>query len=194
MYTHSHTPSAPQVPIVESGALKELSKLVGQEGFHEIQCHAAGTLRNLAAENQNQVCVVMTSFFLNSRRTWLALLYLYWNRPFFPLQAIVEAGCLIALSEQLRDSANVPETVLSEVSAAMAVLASDGESICYSVALSSPRYSCSNVFMSHSIGKETDNGAVQRQLLQDPHQTDQLLAHRGPVQLCRGHRSPGHQS
>ena len=44
-----------QVPIVESGALKELSKLVGQEGFHEIQCHAAGTLRNLAAENQNQV-------------------------------------------------------------------------------------------------------------------------------------------
>ena len=35
----------------------ELRKLVGQEGFHEIQCHAAGTLRNLAAENQNRVCV-----------------------------------------------------------------------------------------------------------------------------------------
>lgn len=39
----------------------------------------------------------------------------------------MEAGCLIALSEQLKNSANVPEVVLSEVSAAMAVLASDGE-------------------------------------------------------------------
>ena len=46
-----------QVPIVESGALVELRKLVSQEGFHEIQCHAAGTLRNLAAENQNRVCL-----------------------------------------------------------------------------------------------------------------------------------------
>ena len=133
-------------------------------------------------------------FVLNSRRTWLAFLNYTGIVHFFPLQAIVEAGCLIALSEQLRDSANVPETVLSEVSAAMAVLASDGESSCYSMALSSPRYSCSNVFMSHSVGKETNNGAVQRQLLQDPHQTDQLLSHRGTVQLCRGHRSPGHKS
>lgn len=33
----------------------------------------------------------------------------------------------MALSEQLRESANTPEAVLSEVSAAMAVLASDGE-------------------------------------------------------------------
>ena len=40
---------------MESGALHELAKLVGQEGYHEIQCHAAGTLRNLAAENQNMV-------------------------------------------------------------------------------------------------------------------------------------------
>lgn len=33
----------------------------------------------------------------------------------------------MALSEQLKESANTPETVLSEVSAAMAVLASEGE-------------------------------------------------------------------
>lgn len=33
----------------------------------------------------------------------------------------------MALSEQLRESANTPEAVLSEVSAAMAVLASDGK-------------------------------------------------------------------
>ena len=44
----------------------------------------------------------------------------------------------MALSEQLRESANTPEAVLSEVSAAMAVLASDGKlasslslSLCY---------------------------------------------------------------
>ncbi len=37
------------------------------------------------------------------------------------------AGCLVGLADQLRDSRNVPESVLSEVSAALAVLASDGE-------------------------------------------------------------------
>ena len=37
------------------------------------------------------------------------------------------AGCLVGLADQLRDSRSVPELVLSEVSAAMAVLASDGE-------------------------------------------------------------------
>ena len=48
-----------QVPIAESGALKELSRLVGLEGYHEIQCHAAGTLRNLAAENQSRVQIII---------------------------------------------------------------------------------------------------------------------------------------
>ena len=64
-------------------------------------------------------------------------------------QPIVEAGCLVALSEQLKDSANIPEVVLSEVSAALAVLASDGEylsvslSLCLSVSLSRPHPSLS---------------------------------------------------
>ena len=38
----------------------------------------------------------------------------------------MEASCLVALAEQMRDSRNVPEGVLSEVSAALAVLASNG--------------------------------------------------------------------
>ena len=43
----------------------------------------------------------------------------------------------MALAEQLKDSSNVPEIVLSEVSAAMAVLASDGElSLSLSLSLS----------------------------------------------------------
>ena len=75
-----------QVPIVESGALLELRKLVGQEGFHEIQCHAAGTLRNLAAVNQNKVQ----------------------NMCLPKPQAIVETGCLIALPKELGDLTNVP--------------------------------------------------------------------------------------
>ena len=41
--------------IVQSGALLELKRLITQQEFPEIQCHAAGTLRNLAAENQFQV-------------------------------------------------------------------------------------------------------------------------------------------
>lgn len=45
-------------------------------------------------------------------------------------QAIVAAGCLVGLADQLRNSRNVPELVLSEVSAALAVLASDGVCIC----------------------------------------------------------------
>lgn len=81
-----------EVPIVESGVLLELRRLLSLQEHAEIQCHTAGTLRNLAAEEQNL--------------------------------AIVEAGCLVALAEQLRDSRNIPESVLSEVSAALAVLAS----------------------------------------------------------------------
>lgn len=79
--------------IVQSGALLELKRLITQQEFPEIQCHAAGTLRNLAAENQ--------------------------------FQAIVESDCLSALAEQLRDARNASDCVLSEVSAALAVLASD---------------------------------------------------------------------
>jgi len=81
-----------EVAIVENGGLVELKTLVSLQELPEIQCHAAGTLRNLAAEEQNV--------------------------------AIVEAGCLVALAEQLKDSRNVSEAVLSECSAAMAVLAS----------------------------------------------------------------------
>ena len=40
---------------MNSGVLKDLSGLVTQQDHPEIQCHAAGTLRNLAAENQSQV-------------------------------------------------------------------------------------------------------------------------------------------
>ncbi len=38
-----------------SGVVKDLGKLVSQQDHPEIQCHAAGTLRNLAAEEQSQV-------------------------------------------------------------------------------------------------------------------------------------------
>ena len=41
----------------------------------------------------------------------------------------MEAGCLVALAEQLRDSRSIPEPVLSEVSAALAVLASHRKSL-----------------------------------------------------------------
>ena len=46
---------------------------------------------------------------------------------FVPLQAVIEAGCLSTLAEQLRDQRSAPEVVLSETSAAMAVLASHRE-------------------------------------------------------------------
>ena len=55
------------------------------------------------------------------------------STPFAPsslfvlLQAVIEAGCLSTLAEQLQDQRNVPEVVLSETSAAMAVLASHRE-------------------------------------------------------------------
>ena len=35
----------------------ELETLLSHQDFPEIQCHAAGTIRNLAAEEQNVVCV-----------------------------------------------------------------------------------------------------------------------------------------
>ena len=40
---------------MESGALVELRRLLSFKEFPEVQCHSAGTLRNLAAENQNLV-------------------------------------------------------------------------------------------------------------------------------------------
>ncbi len=40
---------------MSSGVLKDLGTLVSQQDHPEIQCHAAGTLRNLAAEEQSQV-------------------------------------------------------------------------------------------------------------------------------------------
>ncbi len=40
---------------MSSGILKDLGTLVSQQDHPEIQCHAAGTLRNLAAEEQSQV-------------------------------------------------------------------------------------------------------------------------------------------
>ena len=44
-----------QEAIVGSGVLDELQRLVSQQDFPEVQCHTAGTLRNLAAEDQTQV-------------------------------------------------------------------------------------------------------------------------------------------
>jgi len=43
------------VKIVESGILGELKRLVTVNESPDIQCHAAGTIRNLAAENQTRV-------------------------------------------------------------------------------------------------------------------------------------------
>ena len=48
--------------IINHGALPELRRLLAMKEYPEIQCHTAGTLRNLAAENQSQVlcvCVFM---------------------------------------------------------------------------------------------------------------------------------------
>ena len=44
-----------QIPIVQSGSLPQLSRLLSLQECPEIQCHAAGTLRNLAAEDQYTV-------------------------------------------------------------------------------------------------------------------------------------------
>ena len=41
-------------------------------------------------------------------------------------QPIMESGCLLALAERLRDSQHVSGDVLSEASAALAVMASHG--------------------------------------------------------------------
>ena len=105
----------------------------------------------------------------------------------------------MALSEQLRESANTPEAVLSEVSAAMAVLASDGRfslplppSLPPSLSLSLTLIQIFSLFMLRA-GEEADHGTLQWPVLQDPHQIDGEPVHRGPIQLCRGHRSPGHQ-
>ena len=89
-----------------------------------MQCHAAGTIRNLAAEDQCVVRKHLYSTFSSSihcRQTPLP----YWYS--LSLQAVIEAGCLVTLAEQLRDQRHVPEVVLSETSAAMAVLASHRE-------------------------------------------------------------------
>ena len=113
------------MPIVESGALLELKNLITQQEFPEIQCHAAGTLRNLAAEEQYQVYCYIHGRFEEDNCVCMLNHKIYKFTCLF-WQAIVENGCLIALAEQLRDSQNVPESVLSEISAAMAVIASDG--------------------------------------------------------------------
>ena len=44
-----------QVAIVESGALTDMKRLLRVRENPDIQCHAAGTLRNLGAENQSKV-------------------------------------------------------------------------------------------------------------------------------------------
>lgn len=41
--------------IIDSGALPELKRLMAMRDHPEIQCHVAGTFRNLAAEDQSQV-------------------------------------------------------------------------------------------------------------------------------------------
>jgi vacuolar protein 8 len=79
--------------IVAGGALPELKRLLLLREQPEIQCHTAGTFRNLAAEDQSQ--------------------------------AIVDEGCIPVLADQLQNYEGVPEAVLSEVSAALAVLAAN---------------------------------------------------------------------
>ncbi len=41
--------------IIESGILGDLKRLVAVKESPNIQCHAAGTIRNLAAENLTRV-------------------------------------------------------------------------------------------------------------------------------------------
>lgn len=45
-----------QEAIVGSGVLDDLQRLVSQQEYPEVQCHTAGTVRNLAAEDQTHVC------------------------------------------------------------------------------------------------------------------------------------------
>ena len=47
--------SPSKVHIVKGDFLPELAKLLVKEKWPEAQCHAAGTLRNLAAEKQTMV-------------------------------------------------------------------------------------------------------------------------------------------
>ncbi|CAI7995373.1 Vacuolar protein 8, partial [Geodia barretti] len=79
--------------IVASEALPELKRLLLMREQSEVQCHTAGTFRNLAAEDQSQ--------------------------------AIVDEGCIPVLADLLQNYQGVPEAVLTEVSAALAVLAAN---------------------------------------------------------------------
>lgn len=45
----------PQDAIVSSGILDDMKRLISQRECPEVQCHTAGTLRNLAAEDRTQV-------------------------------------------------------------------------------------------------------------------------------------------
>jgi hypothetical protein len=66
--------------IVASGALPELKRLLLMREQSEVQCHTAGTFRNLAAEDQSQVRVYvhtrkcsgfMHSTYLDCRVSWV---------------------------------------------------------------------------------------------------------------------------
>ncbi len=83
-----------QVAIVESGALLDLKRLLTVQENPDIQCHAAGTLRNLGAENQTQVSqtspswesialirstALIRSIALNRRTSSYLRVRLYWR-------------------------------------------------------------------------------------------------------------------
>ena len=105
-----------KIHIVDSGALVELSRLLSLQEHSEIQCHAAGTIRNLAAEEQHVVSCNPTP-----RARKISIIIIIFLKP------IIEAGCLKSLAERLKDSKHVPGDVLSEISAAVAVLAANSE-------------------------------------------------------------------
>ena len=99
-----------------------LIKLLSLASHEEVVCHTAGVLRNLAAENQTKVCGEEGreggEGRGRGRRVSQGLII---SLP----QAIINAGCLDALTNLVSESTNISGPMLNEVSAALAVIASD---------------------------------------------------------------------
>ena len=102
-----------------------LIKLLSLASHEEVVCHTAGVLRNLAAENQTKVCGEEGreggrggEGEGRGRRVSQGLII---SLP----QAIINAGCLDALTNLVSESTNISGPMLNEVSAALAVIASD---------------------------------------------------------------------
>ena len=86
--------SLPQIPIVQSRVLPKLCKLLSAQDYPEIQCHTAGTIRNLAAEDQHLVSVKETSFLSLSLSLSLSL------PPSLP-RSLSVSSCSLSLSPSL---------------------------------------------------------------------------------------------